>query len=182
MMLLARVTSYIAACLLLLSPLRANAQAEPTAYGPGTYIQVGSEFSTYQIDYGQRYLGGAGAFIDANLYRRIGVEVEARNFTINESEGVHDTTYLVGPRISIFKGRFRPYSKLLTGRGEFYFPFHYAKGSYFVIAPGFGVDWYMRKSRFAVRLIDVEIQNWPGFSFGQLKPYGVSSGLMFRVF
>jgi hypothetical protein len=122
-------------------------------------------------------------FVDANLYRKFGVEAEARMFRFNESEQVHDTTYLIGPRFSYLGGRFRPYGKLLVGRGDFYFPFHYAKGTYFVVAPGFGIDWHPRRGRLAIRVVDFEMQYWPNFSYGStLQPYGVSSGIAVRVF
>jgi hypothetical protein len=171
----------VVSSLLLTAAVQAGAQNLAAADGPGSYIQVGGSGSIYQIDYGQRDLGGGAVFIDANLYRTIGVEAEARTLRINEDAGAHETTYLVGPRISLKMNRFRPYGKLLIGRGQFYYPFHYAQGSYFVVAPGAGVDWQVAK-RLTVRVIDVEFQNWPWFSFGPLKPYGISSGIAFRVF
>jgi hypothetical protein len=33
-----------------------------------------------------------------------------------------------------------------------------------------------------IRLIDVEYQQWPQFTFGTINPYGVSFGLSYRVF
>jgi hypothetical protein len=166
----------------LATPARTVAQALPAGIGPGTYIQAGGTFSTYQIDYGQRYLSGGSAFVDAHLYRRLGAEAEVRLLKLNQDEGVHETTYLVGPRFSILAHHLRPYGKFLVGRAQFYYPFHYATGSYFVIAPGGGVDWHMPRSPITFRLIDVEMQNWPGFSFGSLKPYGISTGIAFTVF
>jgi hypothetical protein len=161
---------------------QATAQSRPTADGPGSYIQVGGIGSIFQADYGQNHLGGDAAFVDANLYRRIGIEAEARALHFKEQEDVHETTYLAGPRISILTGRFRPYGKFLVGRGQFSFPFHYAQGSYFVIAPGAGVDWQVGRSRLTVRIVDFEFQRWPQFSYGPLQPYGVSSGIALRVF
>jgi len=120
---------------------QAAAQSRPAAYGPGSYIQIGGTGSIFQADYSQRNLGGDAAFVNAHLYRRIGVEAEVRTLQFQEDEDVHETTYLVGPRFSILPGRLPPYGKLLVGRGDFYFPFHHAKGSYFVVAPGTGVDW-----------------------------------------
>jgi hypothetical protein len=168
--------------LLAVVSMPAAAQSRATADGPGSYIQVGGTGSIFQADYGQRHLGGESIFIDANLYRRIGVEAEGRVLNLNEDEDVHETTYLAGPRYSILPGRIRPYAKFLIGRGQFGFPFHYAQGSYFVIAPGAGVDWQVGRSRLTIRLVDIEFQKWPQFSFGPLQPYGVSSGIALRVF
>jgi len=170
------------AALLLAAPNSAAAQSEPAGIGPGRYIQVGGQVSGYHINYGMQSLGGAGIFADANFYRKFGVEAEARMFRFHESEEVHDSTYLVGPRFSILSGRFRPYAKLLVGRGEFYYPFHYAKGSYNVVAPGGGIDWHPEGTRLTIRVLDVETQNWPNFSYGSLHAYGISSGIALRVF
>jgi hypothetical protein len=184
---LKRSTSFVvlvscAASLMFATPHRSNAQALPTATGPGTYIQVGAQISSFQIDYGQRYLSGVAGFVDANVYARYGVEAEARTLRINQDEGVHETTYLVGPRVSILTRQVRPYVKFLVGRAEFSYPFHDATGSYFVLAPGAGIDWHVGHSRLNIRVIDVEVQNWPGFSFGPISPYGISSGLAVKIF
>lgn len=171
-----------ASFLMFATPTDSTAQALPTATGPGKYIQVGAQLSGFQIDYGQHYLSGVAAVIDANLYARYGVEAEVRTLIINQDEGVHETTYLAGPRVSLLTGQVRPYVKFLVGRGELSYPFHDATGSYFVFAPGAGLDWHVGHSRLNIRVVDVEVQNWPGFSFGSIMPYGISSGLAVRVF
>jgi hypothetical protein len=160
----------------------ASAQAVPTATGPGTYISGGLELSGFQQDYGQRYIGGEGLFVDANLYRRIGIEAEVRLLNAHTSEDVKQQTYLIGPKISTNAHAFRPYIKLLAGRGHFDFPFHYATGAYFVVAPGAGLDWHLGQSRFNVRVIDFEYQIWPQFTFGELHPYGASVGISYNLF
>jgi hypothetical protein len=161
---------------------KASAQAVPTATGPGSFVSVGLAASGFQQDYGQHYIGGETLFVDANLFRRIGVEAEVRRLNFNTSEDVKENTYLVGPRITAFRRNLRPYIKLLAGRGTFDFPFHYATGSYFVVAPAAGLDWHLGDSRFTVRVADFEYQIWPQFSFGQLHPYGLSTGISIDVF
>jgi hypothetical protein len=159
----------------------ARAQAISTADGPGSYTAVGGTYSMYQSDYGQRQIEGSSAFIDAHLYRRIGVEAKASWLNFHTDENVRQRTYLAGPKIAL-KGRtIRPYARFLVGRGDFDFPFGYAHGSYFVVAPGAGLDWRVGHSRLLVRLVDVEYQVWPSFSFGAIHPYGVSTGLSLRV-
>jgi hypothetical protein len=158
------------------------AQAVYTADGPGSYVSVGVTVSGFESDYGQRLLGGASVFVDANLYRRIGVELEARQSRFHSDEDLRESTYLAGPKISTHGLNWRPYAKLLVGRGQFNFPFNYATGSYFVIAPGAGLDWRVGHSRLLVRLVDFEYQVWPQFSFGAIHPYGVSTGISVRVF
>ena len=169
---------------LMLAGAGAAAQDVAAGLGPGTYIQVGGGYSSFQSDYGRNRLGGATLFVDAHLYRRWGAEAEARFLNINQDLGAHQSTYLIGPKVSIFPRRIRPYVKLLAGRGEFTFPFNYAQGSYFVYAPGAGLEYRIAqgRGRVTVRLIDFEYQRWPQFTYGALHPYGFSSGLAIRVF
>lgn len=159
-----------------------KAQAIYAGKGPGTYITVGATASGYESDYGKTLLGGATIYADANLYRRIGVEAEGRFLRYRSPNDLRETMYLVGPKISSNARSIRPYGKFLVGRGEFNFPFNYATGSYFVMAPGAGLDWRVGHSRWMVRVVDFEYQLWPQFSYGALHPYGASSGISFRVF
>ena len=167
-------------CLAVFHPA-APAQSVHTASGPGSYVSLGFTASGYQQDYGKRYIGGATLFIDANLYRRIGIEAEGRRLAAHTSEDVKESTYLIGPKVSVLKHNLRPYGKFLVGRGTFDYPFHYAQGHYFVMAPGGGLDWHVG-DRFNVRVADFEYQIWPDFTFGALHPYGLSAGLSVDIF
>ena len=164
----------------------ACAQAIYAGNGPGSYIALGVTGSFYNSAYGQQQLAGATVFLDTNLYRRIGLEAEARFLRFHAEDATHQETYLAGPKISSHGRRFRPYAKLLAGRGEFTFPFHDAQGSYFVLAPGAGLDWRIQgadgPTRFLIRIADIEYQLWPNFTFGPLHPYGISTGLSYRLF
>ena len=157
-----------------------HGQARYVATGPGSLITIGATASGFQIDYGKRYLGGVGVYADFNATWRIGVEGEARFLRYNQENDTHLSTYLVGPRLSFGKHRFNPYGKVLAGLGRFNFPYDYATGNYFVIAPGAGVD-YKVNQRVKLRLIDFEYQEWPQFSFGPIHPYGVSAGISFSI-
>ena len=160
----------------------AKAQAAYAGFGPGGYVSVGVTASGYNTDYGKQRLAGPALYLDANLYRRIGVELEARSLRYNAHEDLRETTYLAGPKISTHGRTLRPYAKFLVGRGEFNYPFNYARGSYLVVAPGGGVDLRLGRSRLIFRIADVEYQFWPRFSYGPLHPWGVSSGLALRLF
>lgn len=168
---------------ILFLPRAGWAQAAPTEIGPGSYFAVGGTASLFQAAYGQRELGGVAVYADANMTWRYGLEGEARWLNQNEDPATHahETTYLVGPRYSFRDGGIAPYAKLLAGAGIFSFPYNYAQGNYLVVAPGAGVDLKVGK-RIRLRLIDVEYQVWPQFSFGEIHPYGVSFGLSYRIF
>jgi hypothetical protein len=157
-----------------------RAQALPTATGPGSYIAVGGGGSIFQTDYGQRAVGGLTAYADLNPTWRYGIEGEARFLRFRTSEQVTETSYLIGPRVALRFGPVRPYVKFLVGDGKINLPFHYAQGSFLSYAPGAGVE-YMVGDRFAVRILDVEYQLWPGFPYGELHPYGISAGISFRL-
>lgn len=156
------------------------AQAQATASGPGAYVAAGVAVSAYQADYGQRWLGGGTAFVDAHPTWRYGVEGEARVLRFHTSEDVTESMYMVGPHVYVLPGKLRPYAKFLIGAGKINLPFNYAQGAFLAYAPGAGVD-YLVSDRFSVRLIDVEYQGWPQFTYGNLHPYGVSAGIVFRV-
>jgi hypothetical protein len=156
-------------------------QALPTATAPGAYISVGGTYSLFQSDYGQHVLGGAGVFVDINRWRQVGIEAEGRWLRQNKLADTTETTYLIGPRVEIRRGRFSPYVKTLVGLGYFNFPYNYAQGRYFVLAPGAGVNFNLTNT-VKIRLVDVEYQSWPQFTFGTINPYGVSVGISYRIF
>jgi hypothetical protein len=160
--------------------LRTHAQALTTASGGGSYLRVGGGATAMQSDYGHRLLVGATAFADSNITPRVGLEYEAHFQRWHTSEQVTETSYLAGLRVATSDRTWRPYGKVLLGLGRIQFPYQYATGSYFAIAPGGGLDWEPG-GRWAVRVLDVEYQQWTHFTYGSMHPYGVSSGVSFRV-
>lgn len=169
----------ITVCLLLLE-VGAHSQALPTATGPGSYTDIGVSGSYFNLNYGQRWVGGGSIYLDANLYHRYGAEIQYQTFRYNQENGVRQTTYLAGPRVSFRDYGLVPYVDLLVGRGDFDFPYGYAKGTYFVYAPGAGLDYDLTK-KIKLRLINVQYQEWPQFTFGNLHPYGASVGISLRI-
>jgi hypothetical protein len=159
--------------------VRARAQSPESATGGEQHLSVGGNINGTYLGYGERWLGGAGASVDLRINRRLGVEGEA-NFTFyRQFANTHATTYLGGPRYTFpTHGRFRPYAKGLIGGGYFYFPYHYATGSYFVVAPGAGVD-YRLNYRWRLRLADFEYQYWPQFTFGATQNYAITTGIRY---
>jgi opacity protein-like surface antigen len=146
----------------------------------GVSLSVGGGVSGYYIQYGQLKNLGFNGFIDADNTRRFGVETEARWLEYHSSADVHVETYLGGLRYHFNTGRFEPYVKGLCGLGRFGFPYNYADGSYFVIAPGGGVDYHLNR-RWSVR-VDGEYQYWPQFTFGPMSSGGLSVGARYHIF
>ena len=164
------------------SPSIGTAQATATASASGVSLSAGGGYSYYQADYGKRTLGGYTIFADYDRTPRWGLEFEARALRFNQEFGTHQTTLLIGPRYTYRKSKFNAYAKLLVGEGMFHFPYNYAEGSYFVLAPGAGIDIPLGTSRFTLRAADFEYQSWPNFSFGGLNPFGYSGGISVRIF
>ena len=159
----------------------ASSQAlRPTNFGPVS-VTAGATASGYYVQYGKRTLIGLTAFADADIRHRLGAEAEARWLVLNQTENVHASTYLIGPRYRMNFGRFQAYAKGLAGDGEFNFNYNNGRGSYLVVAPGGGVDCRL-SPRIQLRLADFEYQFWPKFTGGAMTSYGVSSGIRVRVF
>ncbi len=179
-----RSLRFVCAVLLALGCLPvARAQVKESADAGGIVLSAGAFFSYYSVGYGPEKLAGFGGFVDAEPKGRPGVEAEIRDLNLlQHTDSVHLSTYLIGPRYGFRQiGRFQPYVKVLLGEGEFNFPYNYAHGSYFVLAPGGGVDFHL-SHRVSLRLADVEYQDWPMFTFGNMSSFGVSSGIRIRIF
>lgn len=176
-------------CALLLSSMRALAQAAPSAYGGSPRFTAGGLFSYVDSGYAGNRMTGPGAYIDWSPPTEwsLGLEGEARWLILNAPNQFRQYTYLAGPRYQFpHKGRVRPYVKFLIGAGDIDFPYHLAHGSYFVLAPGGGADIALAPK---LRLrADYELQIWPqavgipGIPGSSLKPNGVSVGFSYKVF
>lgn len=158
-----------------------HAQALPTATAPGAYVSVGGGISLFDSGYGKQRVAGTSLYVDINPIRAVGLEAEGRWMQEKAVPSLTESTYLAGPRVQLRRGSFTPYIKTLVGVAHFTYPYNDAKGEYFVIAPGVGID-LMLGQNFKIRLLDVEYQEWPQFTFGTISPYGVSCGISFRVF
>jgi hypothetical protein len=173
------ITVVFLACLLGCQQMKA--QALPTATAPGAYISVGTTYSFFESGYGQQKVEGGGIYVDINPMRAAGIEAEGRWLRQGRSPSMSESTYLVGPRVQFRRGPYTPYVKTLIGLAYFGFPYDTARGRYFAIAPGAGVD-LMLGNDLKIRLIDIEYQQLPQFTFGTISPYGISFGVSYRVF
>jgi hypothetical protein len=168
-----------AACFAMARP--ATAQVVPSADVGNFGVSAGGTASGYFLQYGERKMLGASAFVDLDTIRHFGFEGEARWLVFHQTENVNSATYLAGPRVHMNFGRFQPYAKGLVGLGEFNFPYNLAHGSYLVVAPGGGVDYHVSKKVF-LRVADFEYDYWPQFTFGAMRSYGISTGIRVRIF
>ena len=199
----------IGLAIMILLPVTLLAQSPQSAVGGGSSVWAGAEFSTFNPDYGCHstspftcadQLLGPGVFFDVNnLWRKLGVEGEARWLRFNGTGDMHESNYLAGLRYRAIRyHRLDGYVKALAGGGWITTP-HYPQagslqGSYFDIAAGGTVE-YSFTRRLALRG-DYEFQFWPSFSgpatyTGQgmlqahnngVTPNGFSIGVTYRIF
>jgi hypothetical protein len=177
----------------------AHGQVVPSAFAKGLSLTAGGEASVFQPDYTgvgvpahasySHYLYGAGAFVDVKFTPWIQIEAEGRWLRFNETDGIFEDNYLIGPRLPIYRLHFwraTPYGKVLFGYGKLNFEDGAGWGRYAQLAYGGGLDIKMSK-RVDVRLPDFEYQQWLNWTEGAPKsytlfPYGVSVGVSYRVF
>lgn len=162
--------------------IQSQAQVVPSALKGGVSLTAGGMVSAFKPDYVPYKLGGIGAYVDLNIFHGIGVEAEGRWQRFNEFEQISQDNYLIGPRVKLHRfWRATPYVKVLGGFSEMRFQNNIATGRFTTLAFGGGVDLKVTR-RWSLRAIDAEYQYWPTFLGGNLKPYGLSAGIGYRIF
>jgi hypothetical protein len=159
----------------------ARAQVNPSGNEGGLTISAGALGSGYSLQYGNRKMLAVTTVVDADTRRKLGIEGEGRWIEFHQTAKVHAETYSGGVRYHFDMGRFQPYVKGLVGLGDFNFPYNLATGHYFIVTGGGGLD-YRLNARIHIRAVDVEYQDWPQFTYGNMTSVGVSAGVRVRVF
>lgn len=175
------------ALLLVLSPASVFAQAAPAVRGGGQSLWVGTTYSNFSPDFGPPHrLIGIGVNADLSWSPRLTLEGEMRFLRFNGFGGEHQDDYLLGPKFTLLRrGRFTPYAKFVFGLGAVTFPYQIGNGTYFVYAPGGGVD-YRLSRKLSVRG-GYEYQFWPsapgipGEPDNGMHPNGFSIGVAYRA-
>jgi opacity protein-like surface antigen len=172
---------------LALTALGASAQSVYSAKAGRNSLSVGATVGAFQPDYAgygvaetsPNRLYGMSAFVDFKINRWIQVEGEGRWLNYNEYNKVNENSYLVGPRLPIRRfGRATPYAKALIGMSSGSF----LNGHSTTYALGGGVDYRLTK-HITWRAADFEYQEWKVTNTkGNLFPYGISSGVSYRIF
>lgn|ERR1019366_423912 len=169
------------------SPPSLRAQVAPSAFKPSFSLSAGGMTSAFQFrDVGNvpDKTGGAGAYVDLNLFHGLGVEAEGRWQRFYEFRGISRDNYLIGPRVQFRPfWRTRPYLKVLGGFTNIGFGTFGGNGRFGTVAIGGGLDFHLVR-RISVRIIDVEYQRqkWPASLGPHGMPYGVSVGIGYRIF
>jgi len=172
-----RIAGIVAAICCLLPLLRAQAVYTATRSGR---IQAGAGGMYLNNDYSPQSDQGVSIWVDGDLTKFFGLEAEAHFGTVRSPADIGENSYLIGPRVSLHRGRFSPYAKLMVGRGTIINDFYNTSSSYNLFAYGGGLD-YRFHGKFSWRAVDFELQNWHSFPPNGLAPYAISTGVMYQI-
>jgi opacity protein-like surface antigen len=182
---------------LAISAVSTSGQTVPSAHQANLRAQLGIEFSAFQTDVDLHpWEYGIGAFADINVWRSIGIELEARSIQFNEQRNVRQDIASAGLRFVVPTRRLSsrglyPYVKAMGGHGSADFPMGTYGASplrqhdtFTTMTLGGGAD-YKLSPRLVLRA-DYEYQFWfdygrgiePGL--GTASPTGVSVGVAYR--
>jgi hypothetical protein len=178
--------------------ISAHAQVVPTATARQFSITAGGMASVFQSDFtglwtytapsypaaqsSSQPLFGAGAYVDVKLSRWVQLEAEGRWQRFNESAGIYQDNYLIGPRYPVYRlGRSKLYVKALAGYSKMNFDVYGDHGKFTDLAFGGGVDVKLTK-RLSFRAVDFEYQYWPQWGNSTISPYGASMGIGYKIF
>jgi hypothetical protein len=159
--------------------VEARAQSLPTASRVGD-LQIGGGFVFARSGYNFTpiHLIGGAAYTTFDWNRHLGAEFNFHRIGATENSTIHETTFEIGPRVYLTRGRLKPYAKVMYGRGVYNFSNNVANVAYNVYTFGGGSDYSLFRA-LNVRA-DYEYQNWAGFPLGTLHPSVVSIGIAYH--
>jgi len=143
------------------APSFLRAQALPTASRMFS-AQAGAGISINAPDYSTGHDKGVTAYADLDIGKHLGLEFDYHNISVWTPNDIGEVTILAGVRYGFDYRRFRPYAKLLAGRGIFQFQkgsYTPTASSYAAFAFGAGVDYHLKR-KINLRLSDFEYQHW----------------------
>ncbi len=160
--------------------------ARPSALGQATStasragdLQVGAGFALGSSNYHSESLRGFDLYGTFDFKTHYGVELNFRQTSPSYGLDTYERTYEVGGRYVYPIGRsFRPYAKVMYGRGVFNYPNDIANLAYNLYTLGGGLDYRLLPS-INVR-VDYEHQHWFGFPIAPLQPDIVTIGVAYH--
>ena len=157
----------------------AHAQSLPTVSRIGD-LQFGGGFTFARSGYNFTpiSLNGEAAYADFAIRPHWGGEVDFHRVTSSLDSTVRETTFEIGPRIFLTRGRLTPYAKVLIGRGIYNYPRNVANIAYNIYTFGGGAD--IRITPWLNVRGDYEYQNWASFPLGTLHPSVITIGAAYH--
>lgn len=165
------------AAVVLLGVVSAHGQASSTASRTGD-LQVGGGFVFGNSNYNSDSLRGFTVYSSFDIKDHYGLEFDLHQTTPSYGTKVYERTYELGGRYVLDFKRYRPYGKLMYGRGVFNYPNNIANLAYNLYSVGGGLDYRLRPS---VNLrVDYEHQHWFGFPITPLQPNVITIGVAYH--
>ncbi len=159
-----------------------HAQALPAATRSLSF-EAGIGVSIASPDYTVSTIKGYSLFGSADFRSGLGIDIEYHDTNLVTPHDIGESTFLAGLRYGRHERRFYPYVKGLAGIGTFTFQQGYfpstTSSNYHVYAFGGGVE-YRVSQRVALRLIDLEYQDWTTFSPHNLTPVVYTFGVAYH--
>lgn len=161
------------------SLLPAHAQSLPTASRVGD-LQFGGGVAIDHSGYNFTpiKLFGETAYTDFSNRPHWGGEFDFHRVTSSQDSTVRETTFEIGPRVFLTRGRITPYAKIFYGRGVYNFTHNVANIAYNIYTFGGGAD--IRITNYLNVRGDYEYQNWIGFPLGTLHPSMITIGAAYH--
>jgi opacity protein-like surface antigen len=172
--------SLLVAALLVCGSSLAHGQAKYTATRAGD-LQLGAGYTNGTSDYVNNRISGFSGYATFDFKEHFGAEFDFHQSKDPNSD-VYERSYEWGGRYlrHYDNDRYRPYARLMYGRGVFNFPFNVANLAYNMIVGAGGVDIAVRKN-INVRA-EYEYQYWlsgPGLTNG-LTPMMINIGVAYH--
>jgi hypothetical protein len=160
-----------------------HAQATPTAERVA-FLQVGAGLNIVRPDYNPGTIYGYSIYGDFDFTSHVGIEGDIHIGNVITPSDIGESSFLLGPRFVLHRGRFHPYAKALLGLGIFTFEPVYVNSSsssstHKMYAFGGGLDVSVKR-RLNVRAFDLEYQRWPGFDSNGLTPIAMTVGAAYN--
>jgi len=170
----------LAAVLLAIGSSMAHGQAKYTASRAGD-LQLGVGYNNGTSDYVTNRISGYSGYATFDFSEHFGAEFDFHQAN-DPNSAVYQRSYEWGGRYlrHYDNDRYRPYARLMYGRGVFNFPFNVANLAYNMMVGAGGVDIAI-KPRINVRA-EFEYQYWlsgPGLTNG-LTPMMINVGVAYH--
>jgi hypothetical protein len=188
--------AFVLSCIVAASAaVAASAQTVSSATARQFSLTAGGTASAFQPDFEGNYgaiyplaqssnswLFGVGGYVDVKFSRWVQLEAEGRWLRFNQLNGIHQDNYLIGPRIPLHRfGRTTVYAKGMIGFSEMSFDTSGGHGRFTDFAFGGGADIKLTK-HISWRAVDAEYQYYPTWGNTTLSPYGISTGIGYKIF
>ena len=149
------------------------------AFGSSNYLTpaLGAGFTPRIVGSGES-LKGFSLYSSFDFKPHVGAEINFRQSAPGYGANVYERTYEVGGRYVYPVHSFRPFARVMYGRGVFNYPENIANIAYNLYSLGAGADFSLTRS-LNLRA-EYEHQHWFGFPLSPLQPNLATVGVAYH--